>query len=47
MSVGNRGMIDDRDFGAVEYAGVLIRRYIGIAMDRHLRIARLCQPFEN
>src|SRR4051812_4630364 len=42
-----RGVIDDGDFGAVEDAGILIRNYIGIAMDTHRRIARLCKPFEN
>src|SRR4051812_7623681 len=40
-------MIDDGDFGTVQYGGGLIRCYIGVAMDRDLRIAGLCEAFEN
>ena len=42
-----RGVIDDRDLGAIEYLGILIRGDVGIPVDPHLGIARLLQPLED
>ena len=42
-----RGVIDDRDLGAVEHVWQLIRRHVGVAMNAHLGVARLCQPLED
>ena len=42
-----RGVIDDRDFRAVEHFRELIRFDVGVAVDPHLGIAGLFQPLED
>ena len=42
-----RGVIDDRDPGAVEHVRQLFRRDVGIAMNAHLGIAGFCQSLQN
>ena len=42
-----RGVVDDRDLGAVEYLRILFGSDVGIQVDPHLGIARLLQPLED
>ena len=42
-----RGVIDDRDLGAVEHARQLLRRHVRVAVDTHLGIAGFFQPLED
>lgn len=42
-----RGVIDDRDGGAVEHLRQLRRRHIGVAVNAHRGIAGFCQSLEN
>ncbi len=42
-----RGVVDDRDLGAVEHAWQPIRRHVRIAVNANLGIAGFFQPFEN
>src|SRR6266566_547573 len=42
-----RGVIDDRDLGAVEHFRQLIRGHVRIAMNAHRGITGFCQSFEN
>ena len=42
-----RGVVDDRDLGAVEHFRVVVRHDVRIAVDPHLGIAGLFQPLED
>ena len=42
-----RGVIDDRDLGAVEHFWQLIRRDVGVAVNPRRDVAGFCQPLEN
>ena len=42
-----RGVIDDRDLGAVEHFWQLIRLDVRVAVNAHCDVAGFCEPLEN